>query len=196
MDINGVKEYGKLMDKMQVAYTNLVATMEWELFRRGAYSGFLDDIYMRKVSAILDRQSPLPTHVLAEKAHISPKCIHRTLKKLEEKGLIERSKQEGNKKTQYISLTESAKKDMKTHSENSQEIMQSIFNGALSENERMQMLTATETLLNIFEKCCAFADTDNEPVQPAHVHFSYDLTQHVLSSKTSPFANRKNKKTP
>ena len=46
MDINGVKEYGKLMDKMQVAYTNLVATMEWELFRRGAYSGFLDDIYM------------------------------------------------------------------------------------------------------------------------------------------------------
>ena len=75
MDINGVKEYGKLMDKMQVAYTNLVATMEWELFRRGAYSGFLDDIYMRKVSAILDRQSPLPTHVLAEKAHISPKCI-------------------------------------------------------------------------------------------------------------------------
>ena len=68
MDINGVKEYGKLMDKMQVAYTNLVATMEWELFRRGAYSGFLDDIYMRKVSAILDRQSPLPTHVLAEKA--------------------------------------------------------------------------------------------------------------------------------
>lgn len=98
MDINGVKEYGKLMDKMQVAYTNLVATMEWELFRRGAYSGFLDDIYMRKVSAILDRQSPLPTHVLAEKAHISPKCIHRTLKKLEEKGLIERSKQEGNKK--------------------------------------------------------------------------------------------------
>ena len=30
MDINGVKEYGKLMDKMQVAYTNLVATMEWE----------------------------------------------------------------------------------------------------------------------------------------------------------------------
>ena len=102
----------------------------------------------------------------------------------------------GNKKTQYISLTESAKKDMKTHSENSQEIMQSIFNGALSENERMQMLTATETLLNIFEKCCAFADTDNKPVQPAHVHFSYDLTQHVLSSKTSPFANRKNKKTP
>ena len=85
---------------------------------------------------------------------------------------------------------------MKTHSENSQEIMQSIFNGALSENERMQMLTATETLLNIFEKCCAFADTDNKPVQPAHVHFSYDLTQHVLSSKTSPLAHRKNKKTP
>ena len=33
MDINGVKEYGKLMDKMQVAYTNLGATMEWELIR-------------------------------------------------------------------------------------------------------------------------------------------------------------------
>ena len=54
MDINGVKEYGKLMDKMQVAYTNLVATMEWELFRRGAYSGFLYVIFVRKVSEIHD----------------------------------------------------------------------------------------------------------------------------------------------
>lgn len=72
MDINGVKEYGKLMDKMQVAYTNLVATMEWELFRRGAYSGFLDDIYMRKVSAILDRQSPSPRMFLRRKRTFHP----------------------------------------------------------------------------------------------------------------------------
>ena len=58
MDINGVKEYGKLMDKMQVAYTNLVATMEWELFRRGAYSGFLDDIYMLSLIHISEPTRP------------------------------------------------------------------------------------------------------------------------------------------
>lgn len=190
MDLKCVGDYGRLMDKMQVTYTNIISGMEGVLFRNEVYVEFLDDMSMRKLAAILKMFGQLTVGKLAEKSSMSPKCIHRPLKKLEERGLIKRTSQNGNKKNRYVSLTDFGIEQMELHSNSSRQIMLEIFNGALDECEQREMVECTAKLFEFFDKCDKFVRKNEGNTFRDSVHFSFDLTEHTHTSRPFPRLNK------
>lgn len=74
-----------------------------------------------------EEKKKVTTSVLAEKMQAKPSAVSRTLKGLEEKGLIERSVNRLDRRNTYVELTEQGKRVIEECKNGLNEVMQAVF---------------------------------------------------------------------
>jgi len=72
-------------------------------------------------------EKKVTTSVLAEKMQAKPSAVSRTLKNLEEKGLIERSVNRADRRNTYVELTEQGKQVLEECKSGINEVMHAVF---------------------------------------------------------------------
>lgn len=74
-----------------------------------------------------EEKKKVTTSVLAEKMQVKPSAVSRTMKGLEEKGLIERSVNRADRRNTYVELTEQGKRVIKECKSDLDEVMLTVF---------------------------------------------------------------------
>lgn len=74
-----------------------------------------------------EKQKKINTSKLAERMHAKQSAISRTLKKLEEKGLIERITDKDDRRNTYVELTEKGKRSVAENKKKVNEVFEAVF---------------------------------------------------------------------
>ena len=120
-------------EKMEAIYRQFFTTMSQ--FHKLRISELLPDMTKVDFMTLMEishlncgeEKKKVTTSVLAEKMQAKPSAISRTLKGLEEKGLIERSVNRADRRNTYVELTEQGKQVIKDCKSDLDEVMLAVY---------------------------------------------------------------------
>jgi DNA-binding MarR family transcriptional regulator len=146
------KKYRNLEERMHV-----MRKFFSEYFRHTISNDGIDDkvdfsiLELKGLSAFIDREKEYTMSELSNNAHLPLPNMTSIINRLLEKGIVERRRDENDRRVVRVQLTDSGKEMLlKYMKKRGQELDNSL--GKLSEDDRRELFSALETATMIFEK--------------------------------------------
>ena len=119
---------------MDAIYRNLFTTMSQ--FHKLRFGDLFPDMTKADGATLMaiahfncGQEKKITTSGLAERMQVKSSAISRTLKNLEEKGLVERTVNKADRRNTYVELTEKGNVTLKECKKTVDELMEAVFSG-------------------------------------------------------------------